>query len=321
MITLKNNGFVPDVIIGHSWGSSLFAKEVFPNAKYIAYIEWYYNYENSDFDFLDKNLNIDDKAKLICKNSHILLDLTRCDIGIAPTQWQKQQIPEIFRNKIKVIHEGIDTEICKPNENVVFNIPDSDLKLTRKDKVLTYATRGMEEYRGFPEFMHAASILMKKIPDLHVVVGGEDRVCYGRRIANSTFKTEMLKKYDYDMKRLHFVGLLPYNEHVKLLQVSSAHVYLTYPFVLSWSLLEAMSAGCHIIASDTAPVREMINEDSGILVGFNDIDAIVQKVLDVINHGDKYKELSKNARRFVQDNFEQSNMIEEQLRLIKTIAD
>ena len=319
MINLKENGFIPDIIIGHSWGGSLFVKEIFPNTPYIAYIEWYYNYENSDYDFANKNININDKAKLICKNSHILLDLVRSDTIITPTKWQKQQIPKIFESKINVIHEGIDTDLCKPDTNAEFKVPNSDLILTRKDKVLTYATRGMEEYRGFPEFMKAASILMKKIPDLHVVVSGEDRVCYGRHILNSTFKTEMLKKYDYDLNRLHFVGRLPYLDYIKLLQVSTAHVYLTYPFVLSWSCLEAMAIGCVIIASDTAPVKEVMNDKNGILIDFYDTETLVNKVQEVISNKDKFIELSENARKTIIENFELRKCIQKQLDLFNSV--
>ena len=134
MINLKENGFVPDIIIGHSWGGSLFVIEVFPSSPYIAYVEWYYNYENSDFDFANKDININDKAKLICKNSHILLDIVRSDAIITPTQWQKQQIPEIFADKVNVIHEGIDTNLCRPNPKAEFKVPDSVHKILKDDR-------------------------------------------------------------------------------------------------------------------------------------------------------------------------------------------
>ncbi len=282
LIKLQQEGFKPDIIIGHSWGSSLFVKEIFPDVPYVAYIEWYYNYKNTDVDFAKKEIDINEKASLMCKNAHILQDLVKCDYALSPTNWQKQQVPEIFRDKITVIHEGIDTNYCVPDKEATLKIPNSNIVLTQKDEVLTYATRGMEEYRGFPEFMKTASILMKQRPNLKVVVGGEDRVCYGRNILNSTFKTEMLKKYEYDMNRLYFVGNLPYKEYINLLRISDAHIYLTYPFVLSWSLLESMSIECPIIASNTAPVKEVIKDGyNGVLTDFFDTDALVQKVNDI----------------------------------------
>ncbi len=321
LISLKQQGFVPDIIFGHSWGSSLFVKEVFPTVPYIAYIEWYYNPVNSDMDFGGKVLDIEEKAKLKIKNSHILQDLVSCDWGISPTMWQKDQIPETFRNKIKVFHEGIDTIFFKPDENVEFKVPNTNLVLTKNDEVLTYATRGMEEYRGFPEFMKAASELLKQRPNLHVLIAGEDRVCYGRHLENDSFKQKMLRELDFDESRIHFVGGLPYNEYLKLLQVSSVHVYLTYPFVLSWSFLEAMSAGCLIVASDTAPVTEFMQDKSnGLLVDFYDITGIVKQVNELIDNKDKYNFLGKNARETIIKNCDLKTLLPKQIEFLKSIA-
>lgn len=321
LISLKQQGFKPDVIFGHSWGSSLFVKEIFPDVPYIAHIEWYYNPENSDVDFGGKVLDIDERASLKTKNSHILQDLVSCDWGVSPTQWQKSQIPEIFADKIKVIHEGIDTDYCKPNEDVEFKVPNTDIVLTRKDEVVTYATRGMEEYRGFPEFMKAASELLKQRPNLHILVGGEDRVCYGKHLKDDTFKKKMLRELEFDESRLHFVGPLPYNEYVKLLQVSSAHIYLTYPFVLSWSFLEAMSAGCLVVASDTAPVKEVMQDKfNGLLVDFYDIDGIVAKVNELIDHKEKYQLLRENARETIVKNYDLKMLLPKQIEFLKAVA-
>ena len=321
LLSLKNQGFVPDLIIGHSWGNSMFVKEVFPDTPYISYVEWYYKYKDSDVDFINKNIDINQKAELVCKNSHILQDLVKSDLVLTATEWQKQQIPEIFHNKVKVIHEGINTDFFKPDNDAEFKIPNSDIVLTKKDKVLTYATRGMEEYRGFPEFMEAASVLMKKEPDLHVVIAGDDRVCYGRKYQDSTFKKEMLKKFEYDMSRLHFVGSLPYPEYLNLLRISTAHIYLTYPFVLSWSLLESMATECVIVASNTQPVTEyMQNGYNGVLVDFYDINAIVNSVSDILHNREKYTEISKNARKTIIEKCEQKDMLKKQLELINSVA-
>lgn len=247
-ITLRNKGVIPDVIYGHTWGQTMFMKDIFPDVPLLCYFEWFYNSSGGDVGFDGKYLNEDTKAKLRCKNSHLLIDLYSCDAGICPTNFQKSQFPIEFASKIKVLHDGVDTDFCKPDNNAKFIIKDKNLTLSKNDEVITYATRGMEEYRGFPEFMQAAELLLKKRPNLQVIIAGEDRVCYGPKLHNTTFKQKMLDKLDLDLDRVHFVGGLPFNEYVKLLQISSAHVYLTYPFVLSWSMLEALSTGCIVVA-------------------------------------------------------------------------
>lgn len=168
-----SKGFYLDVIMGHSWGPVSFTKDVFPKAKLIAYIEWFYNSHNSDIDFI-KEPDIDTLAKTRYKNSHILVDLYTCDKVITPTEWQLQQIPEEFRSKAEIVHEGIDTEYFKPDENAIFEFEGK--KFTRNDEVITYATRGMEPYRGFPQFMEAASVIQKRRPNAHILIAGEDRV-------------------------------------------------------------------------------------------------------------------------------------------------
>ena len=321
LISLQLQGFKPDVIFGHSWGSSMFVKEIFPDVPYIAHIEWYYNPVGSDVDFGGKVLNVDERASLKCKNSHILQDLVSCDYGISPTQWQKSQVPKEFQDKITVIHEGIDTSFCKPDENVKFKIPNTDIVLTRNDEVLTYATRGMEEYRGFPEFMKAASILQKQRPNLRVLIAGEDRVCYGRHLKDDTFKKKMLQELDFDESRLHFTGSMMYKDYLKLLQVSTAHVYLTYPFVLSWSFLEAMAAGCCIIASDTPPVKEVMKDNyNGILTDFFDVDALVEKVNDVLENREKYNFIRENARKTVVENYDLKMLLAKEMDFLKKAA-
>lgn len=319
-LKLKAAGFYPDVIIGHSWGPVSFTKDVFPNAKLIAYIEWFYNSNNSDIDFI-KPPDIDTMARTRYKNSHILVDLYTCDKVITPTKWQLQQIPKEFHSKANVIHEGIDTEFFKPDEDAVFEFGGK--KFTRQDEVITYATRGMEPYRGFPQFMEAASIIQKIRPNCHIIVAGEDRVCYGAKLPdNKTFKQLMLEKYNYDMDRLHFTGSLPYSEYLKLLQVTSAQVYLTYPFVLSWSMLEAMSCGGLVLASNTTPVTEVIeNNLNGILFDFFKPDEIAHKVDFVLNNRNEFEHIRTNARKIITENFNQQDMLQKQIRLIKKVTE
>lgn len=315
LIQMKTQGYKPDIIYGHTWGCTLFVKDIFPDVPLVCYFEWFYNPEGADVGFDGEYVGVDTRAKLQCKNSHLLLDLLNCDFGISPTEWQKAQFPKEFQNKIKVLHEGIDTNICCPKDNAIFEF--NGKRFTKEDEILTYATRGMEEYRGFPEFMKTVEQLQKIRPNMQVIIGGEDRVCYGCHLKNDTFKQKMLRELDLDLSRIHFVGNLPYAEYIKLLQVSRCHVYLTYPFVLSWSLLEAMATGCCIVASDTAPVKEVIqNNFNGILVDFYDIDLLVKNVNLILNNPENYSNIRTSARKTINEKFELKNLLNKQIEFL-----
>ena len=320
VIRLKNSGFVPDIIFGHTWGQTLFMKDVYPDVPLLGYFEWFYNAQGADMGFDGEVLSVDKLAKLRSKNAHLLIDLYSCDAGLCPTKFQKKQFPKEFQYKLKVIHDGIDTDYCQPDENAEFTVKDKNLKLTANDEVVPYATRGMEAYRGFPEFMQAVEKLLKKRPNLHVVIAGEDRVCYGAKLYNTTYKTLMLQKLDLDLNRIHFVGSLPFNEYVKLLQISSAHVYLTYPFVASWSLLEAMSCACPVVASSTEPVTEFIEDNkSGLLFEFYNIDEQVAKIEYALDNRVKMTPIRQNARDVIVKNYALKDTLPKQIDYINSI--
>lgn len=318
---LKSNGFKPDIIYGHSWGETMFVKDVYPDVPFLCYFEWFYNSENTDFDFFVKEQSIEEKEKLRCKNSNILVDLCSCDYAITPTNWQKSQFPKEFQNKIKVIHDGIDMDICKPDKNAKFFIKEKNIELTSNDEVITYATRGMEPYRGFPNFMKAVEILLKKRPKAHFIIAGEDEVFYGMKLNDNTYKNLMLKECDIDLSRVHFVGKLDFSEYIKLLQVSSVHIYLTVPFVLSWSLLEAMSVGCCVVASNTDPVKEIVkNGYNGLLCDFFNINQLVQQVEYSLENKNKISILRVNARKTIVDNYELNKLLIEKIEMLNKIV-
>ena len=321
LIELKNQGFIPDIIYAHGWGNSMFFKDIFPNVPLINYCEWYYNSTGADIDFNNKTVDYDTKARLRCNNSQLLQDLLACDVGISPTEWQKSRFPKIFQDKIQVLHDGIDTEFFTPNSNVEFKIPNSDTILKKNDEILTYATRGMEPYRGFPQFMEAIEILLKKRLNLKVLIAGDDRVCYGPKPRNGTYKELMLKKLDLDLSRIYFVGGLPYGEYLKLLQISSVHCYLTYPFVLSWSFLEAMSAGCCIVGSKTQPVEEVMEDGhNGLLTGFYNKEELIDKIEFALDNQDKIQILRENARKTIIEKYDLKKLLPRHVDFIKDVA-
>lgn len=318
---LKTQGFVPDVICGHSgWGPTLFVKDAFPDTPLICYFEWFYHACGSDADFDPAEpLNIDDMARIRVKNAPILIDLYSCDRGLSPTYWQRSQFPEEFHSKISVLHDGVDTEYFKPNPGAKLVLPNLDL--SHVDELVTYVARGMEPYRGFPQFMEAIAYVQERRPHCHVVIVGDDRVCYGKSLPNGSYKDLMLKKIPLDLSRVHFTGSLPYGQYLKVIQASSVHVYLTRPFVLSWSMIEAMSTGCLIVGSDTAPVTEIIQEgENGLLVDFFSPKKIADRVDQVLDHPTRMVEIRTKARKTVLERYALADLLPQQIQLIKNIA-
>lgn len=318
-LELKSKGWIPDVIYGHSgWGPTMFMKDIFPDVPLLCYFEWFQNADGADTGFGGAIINEYQRAGLRCANSQVLIDLYTCDCGISPTLWQKEQFPKEFHNKIEVIHDGIETDFFKPDDSAAFLIKDKNLTLTAKDEVITYATRGMEPYRGFPQFMEAVEKLQKLRPNAHFIVAGEDKVFYRGKLEEGTYKELMLNNLDINLDKIHFVGPLPYIDYLKLLQISSLHVYLTVPYVLSWSLLEAMSVGCCIVASNTAPVLEAIKDNyNGLLTDFYDIDSMISKIEYALNNQSKMDEIRENARKTVLNDFNLVDCLSKQIDYIK----
>lgn len=310
LIAMKNQGVKPDIIYGHSWGPTMFVKDIFPDVPLAIYFEWFCNAEGAAIGFDGNVPNQEYREKIRTNNAQVIMDLAACDLAITPTYWQKAQFPKEFHNKINVIHDGVDINTCKPDDNAEFIVPDSNIKLTKNDEIITYATRGMEPFRGFPEFMQAVEILQKKRPNAHFVIGGQDAVYYGEPLKSGTYKELMLNKLNLDLSRIHFVGALNFNDYVKLLQVSSVHVYSTVPFILSWSILEAMAMECTVVASNTAPVLEVMKDNyNGLLFDFYNVNQMVEKIEYALNNPNKMKEIKSNARKTVVDNYDLQKLL------------
>lgn len=324
-LQLKQGGFVPDVIVAHhGWGESLFVKEVWPSAKLGIYCEFFYHPSGTDVGFDPEFLSDDpgDVCRLRLKNLNNLLHFEVADAGISPTQWQASTFPQPFRDRITVVHDGIDTASVAPNEAVSLGIgtqAGAKVQLSRRDEIVTFVNRNLEPYRGYHTFMRALPALLRARPNARVLIVGGDDVSYGARPDPARFGAAKWKDVfinevrerisDADWSRVHFLGNVPYQHFVPMLQLSTVHVYLTYPFVLSWSLLEAMSAGCAIVASDTAPLREAIRDgDTGVLTDFFDAQALAQRVSQLLADAALRQQLGARARRFAQDTYDLRNI-------------
>ena len=273
-LDLRKAGFIPDVMLGHNgWGEIWYLKDIFPEAPLIGYFEFFYRMQGADvgFDPADP-ITPDTAPRLRTKNFGNLLALDTADLGQCPTEWQKSVYPRRYQTILNVVHEGIDTEVVKPDPQARLMLSESKEQFTAGEEIVTYVARNLEPYRGFPSFMRSLPKILNSRPNARIIIVGGDEVSYGARLPEvQTFRQQMLVELagSIDLSRVHFLGKIPYKAFLKVLQVSRVHVYLTYPFVLSWSMLEAMAAGCLVVGSRTQPVQEVIQHAAnGLLVDF-----------------------------------------------------
>ncbi len=324
---LSAKGFTPDIVCCHpAWGEGLFLKDVWPNVPLLYFFEFFYRATGLDTNFDPEFVSPRDSIfKTRIRNSIHLQSLHQADFGVTPTQWQHSSLPDEYKEKVSIIFDGIDTQQVAADDAAQIRINDQ-LTLTARHEVVTFVNRNLEPYRGYHQFMRSLPELMAARPNAHFVVVGGDGVSYGPAPpAGQSYKQMFLAEVQdkIDLERLHFLGRVPYDEFLKVLQVSSVHVYLTYPFVLSWSLLEAMSAECAIVASATPPVKEIIkHDDTGLLFDFFDKDALIRQVCSVLEHPDHMAEMGSRARQHIIEHYDLKTVcLPQQLALIQKVID
>jgi glycosyltransferase involved in cell wall biosynthesis len=313
----------PDLIVGHSgFGSTLFLRELYPKTPIINYFEYYYHTRNSDMDFRKDFAPQDiDFLRARSRNATMLLDLDNCDAGYSPTEYQRSLFPQVYQNKIHAIFDGIDTSVWKPQPDLPRVI--NGVNIPEGKKIVTYATRGMESMRGFDIFIKAAKKLYERRDDVIFLIAGQDRVCYGgdeRFTGGKSFKEWVFSQDEYDESKFMFLGLIPPPELAKLFCLTDVHVYLTVPFVLSWSLLNAMSCGATILASDTAPVRELIQQGlNGVLFDFFDIDALAELTHQLLERRDEYRILGERASELIREQYSVDVCLPKMVQLYQSV--
>jgi glycosyltransferase involved in cell wall biosynthesis len=324
-IELRQRGFVPDLICVHAaWGEGLYLRDVFPASRILGYFEFYYRATGADVGFDPEFAStLDDQLRIRTWNMTHESTYFAVDWGLAPTRWQASAFPAEMQQRLSVIHDGVDTRRLVPDATARFTLADGR-RLGADDEVVTFVSRGLEPYRGFHVFMRALPELMRRRPQALFVVVGVDRPSYGRPPADApNWREKLLAEVGdrIDAGRLHFTGKLAYDDFVALLRVSRAHVYLTYPFVLSWSMLEAMAVGAPVVASATAPVTEVIeHEANGLLFDFFDRDALVAAVCRLLDDACLRRALAAAGRKTVVERYDLATVcLPAQLRLMRDV--
>jgi glycosyltransferase involved in cell wall biosynthesis len=323
LVELAAAGFSPELVIGHpGWGETWLVKQVWPEVRLLCLQEFYYGADlNFDPEFAIPGL--DGAFRFQLKNNCLLPGLDAMDWGMSPTRWQQSQFPAHYRSRISVAFEGIDTELVCPSLVPSLHIGTPPVKLERGDEIVTFVNRNLEPYRGYHTFMRALPRLFRLRPNARVVIVGGDEVGYGAAPPSGTWRERFLAEVRerVDERRLHFVGKLPYKTLLDLFRIASCHVYLTYPFVLSWSMLEAMSTGAIVIGSRTGPVEEVIVDGAnGLLVDFFDAEALATRVADVLAAPERFEPLREQARRTVVERYALQRCLPRQIAIAHAVC-
>lgn len=322
---LKALGFEPEIIIGHhGWGEMLNLQDVWPSSPLLGYYEFFYNTHGHDVNF-DPEFPIDpvDYPRVRAKNAINLLALNSPGHGFTPTRYQLSTYPEAFHPRIDVLPEGVNLELCQPDPSLrTREASIAGYRIGPDEKLITYVVRDLEPYRGFHVFMRALPEILRARPDARVILVGGDAVSYGARPAKGTWRERMLEELEgqLDLSRVHFAGRVAYETYIKLMQRSDVHVYLTYPFVASWSLREALAMGCAVVGSDTPPVREFLTDgQNGLLTPFLQPPAIAEAVLRLLGDQRLAGKLRRNARKWAEANLQLETYLDSFEALIEKV--
>ncbi len=306
----RDSGFKPDIVLGHTgWGELLFMKDIWPDVPVLGFFEYFYLNTGGPVGFDPEDPPSAHSPFLLrARNAVPNANLEAVDLGCVPTQWQRDSFPDRFHSQFYQCHDGIRTDLLKPNPDVSLSLGRLDKPVTRDDEILTFMARNLERTRGFHVFMRALPEILEARPNARVLVIGGNGTSYGKSSTHpGGLRGEMEEELGHrvDWSRVHFLGQVPYDAYQKVIQVSRCHLYLTMPFVLSWSCLEAMAMGATMVATDVAPVREAITHGkTGLLVDFFDPAALAKQVVEVLAHPEEYAHLGVNARAHVVEKYD-----------------
>jgi glycosyltransferase involved in cell wall biosynthesis len=312
----------PELIVGHSgFGSTLFLRELY-EAPIINYFEYYYRPHGSDLvfrpEFPPRRLDV---LRSYCRNATLLLDLENCDAGYCPTHWQRGCLPQTYKHKVEVIFDGVDAALWRRHNNVPREIEAR--RIDADTRIVTYVARGMEAMRGFDIFMKVAKRIYTEMPDVMFVVVGADRVAYGgdlKYISEKSFRDHVFKQDDYNLSKFIFPGRIPPERLARLLSISDLHIYLTVPFVLSWSLFDALACGCTVVASNTAPVQELIShEQNGLLADFYDVEGLADLALRVLRDPPAHRPLAEAGQALIEEKYTLEKTLPRMLELYQRV--
>jgi glycosyltransferase involved in cell wall biosynthesis len=322
---LKAEGWDPAVIVAHpGWGESLFLREVFPNAKFVAFAEFYYHGRGYDVGFDPEFMSYgeEDVLRVEAKNATMALAYAQADVIVAPTAFQANSLPPAFRERAQIIHEGIDVEAIRPGPAEPFTLPDGRT-IAPGTPVITHVNNHLEPLRGLHILARALPRLLAEVPSAKVLIVGDTRkrAYSGEAPDGRTWQEVCFAGVEPDPTRVHFLGRVPHEQMLAALRLSTAHVYYTYPFVLSWSLAEAMASGCYVIGSDTPPLHDAVEDGvNGRLLPFFDVEALASALIGACREPGTFDTLRLAARATAVSRFSRAKGRESWLAMLRELG-
>jgi glycosyltransferase involved in cell wall biosynthesis len=289
----------PDVVVGHvSYGTFLYLKNLYA-CPFVGYFELFPGAFWGQEMVLREAFPPTESVRLFQSTYHALtiLQLMACDVAYTPSQTQWNMAPAEYRNKIKVIPEGVDCNVFQPRPRPT---TIGDRTIEPHTPVITFVSRTLESVRGFDIFMRVAKRIAEARPDALFIVVGAERTHYGHELAytqGKSFARWVLAQEEYDLSRFAFIAMPPMEQLASIYNVSSLHVHLSAPFIPSPTLLQAMASGCAILGSATAPVQEFIEDGKhGRLAPLEDVETLTSVALEMIANPEQCRELAREAR-------------------------
>ena len=343
LLDMRDKGYVPDVVCVHpGWGEALFVRDVFPASRILMFAEFYFRAGQADIGFDPEfPASVDWNFSVRIRNSPHIMSLITADACISPSHWQVSRFPDFVARKTHVVHDGVNCAYMTPSAIAQIRLQRTDIPCESRvlagdtplgdgvvlgpaDRVLTFVNRNLEPYRGFHVFMRALPEIQRRNPDAHILIVGGEETSYSPALpAGQSYKERYLAEVRdrLDCSRIHFLGRVPYATLRALFRLSSAHVYLTYPFVLSWSVMEALACECLVIGSKTPPVEEVIRHgENGLLVDFFDRESLVETVTRALHSPEQFAPLRKKARETIVQGFELTTCLGIQEKIIRQMA-
>lgn len=313
LLRQKAKGLEPDIICAHpGWGEGLYLKEIFPKAKLVYFLEYFFKPDGPLVDFDDQfPTPLSQRMGFRVKNAQNLIALDTADVGVSPTNWQASTFPVEYQHKIRVIHDGVDTAVVSPKSGATVTLNDlskGECRFTAEDEVISFAVRNLEPSRGFHRYMRALPALQRARPKANFVIVGGNETSYVRgHESGRSWREALLDEVggELDLSRIFFVGRVPYQSLLELFSITALHIYMTVPFVLSWSMLEAMACEAPVLASATGPVTEIIEEgENGFLFDYFSADQLAEQVTRLMESPALRSKVGKRARQYIVENYD-----------------